>query len=670
MRTRSPVLAVLLVTSVLNGQPRVDTNRITLEDLVSVGGAGIHALSPDGKQFATIQDGQIALIPAEGGFARLLTTTPGGKSEVSWSADGKKLAFASAGGIWVVDADGGQPRRLTDGTMGPGDPRGAADRAPRWNPKGRWILYESGRTGNNQLFVVSDDGASTNYLATTEIYDERRYSSGKPQFDDAVSGDRFDPSPAWSRDGTKLAYTERSREFFQGKLKIVDFDLATGRAKTAPREIYTAKPDPGGAWAIDHVAWAPDGKTLAIVLQDSGWDKVYLFPTAGGSPKQLTRGEFEDLTPTWSPDGKSLAVVSNRNIPEERHIWIVPVDGSAGRQLADLPEGVEGNPQWSPDGAKIYFTRSTPLESPDLWVASTVGSSSPHALTHTLPLNFERAGFKMPERVHFKSKDGLEIAGILYKPVGYKPGTRYPAVLSAHGGPEGQDAMTFSSWPMFLAQEGYVVLLPNFRGSTGYGEKFRNLNVRDSGGGEIDDVGAGAQYLIDQGFADPKRIAISGGSHGGTVVANAVTKLPDMFAAGIEMFGVVDRATYNERSNRNSAIRWEIKMGGTPEEVPEVYRKANVLLDVQKIKAPLLILHGQEDPQVPPYESAQFTAALKKYNKVFWYFTYPHEGHGFREREHRLDAWRKQLAFLDKFLQPAYGHSVTSPADDAILNPK
>ena len=666
------VLAALLLTPYLAGQSRPVAARITLEDLLSVPSIGTPVLSPDGKRFAALREGQITLVPVEGGYPVLLTTTPGAKSEVSWSPDGKKLAFVSEGAVWVVDAAGGQPRRLTDGANGAGDPRAATDHLPRWNPRGRWILYESGRHGHIELYVVSDDGGSVNYLVTTEFYDERRYSSGKGLTGDTdeIAADRFDPTPAWSPEGTRITYTERSREFFAGKLKVISFDPERGRASGEPQELYVAKPDRGGAWAINKVAWSPDGRTLAMVLQDSGWDKVYLLPSAGGQPRQLTQGEGEDSTPVWSPDGKSLAVISNRNHPEERRIWIIPVDGSAPRQLADLSLGVEGNPQWSPDGTKIYFTRSAPLESTDLWVDLTGGSATPHALTNTLPLDFQRVGFQAPERVHFKSKDGLEVAGILYRPVGYKAGTRYPAVLWIHGGPESQDTFTFSPWALFLVQEGYVVLLPNFRGSTGYGEKFRNLNVEDSGGGEIDDVGAAAQFLIDQGIADPKRIAIGGGSHGGTVVANAVVKLPSMFAAAIELFGVVNRATYNERTNRNSAIRWEIKMGGTPEEKPEVYRKANVLLDVQKIKTPLLIMHGQDDPQVPPYESAQFVNALKKYDKLFWYFTYPHEGHGISERTHRLDAWRKQLAFLSKFLQPSFGHSITAVTDDAILEQK
>lgn len=658
------------VLGVAFGQFPHEQKRITLDDVLAVAGPGVHVLSPDGRQFAVIQKGQIALQPSSGGPAVPLTTTPGAKSEPRWSPDGRKLAFVCNRAIWVVDAGGGNPLRLTDGVPGPGDPRGAADHSPRWNPKGQWILFETGRHGRNEIYVVSEDGGSTNYLAATEFYDERRYWSGRRGDDDGVAAGPFDSSPVWSPDGARLLYTERSREAFAGTIKALAFDRATGRARGAPAELYRAKADRGGGWAIDKIAWSPDGNSLALILQDTGWEKVYLIPASGGAPKQLTQGEYEDYAPVFSPDGKRLAVVSNRNVPEERHVWIVPVDGSTPHQLADLPLGVEADPQWSLDGSEVYFVRSSPLESSNLWVASTTGGHPPKRLTQTLPLNFQAAKFEMPERVRYRSKDGRQISAILYKPRGYVQGMRYPAVLSIHGGPEGQDLLTFSPWYLYLAQEGYAVLLPNYRGSIGYGEKFRNLNVEDSGGGEIDDVAAGAQYLVDRGIADPKRLAIAGGSHGGTVVAHAVVKYPDLFAAAIELYGVVDRATYNERTNRSAAVRWEIKMGGTPQEKPEVYRNANVLLSVAKIRTPLLIMHGEEDPQVPPYESAQFVNALKRTNKTFWYFTYPHEGHGFQQPDHRMDSMRKQVAFLNKYLQPSWGQSITSTAEDAIFTQK
>ncbi|AXC15390.1 peptidase S9, prolyl oligopeptidase active site region [Acidisarcina polymorpha] len=650
MKSLSYLVLGLLVTP-LFGQPRP----ITLQDLVSTGAAGRRAgvLAPDGKHFAVIQQGQLALLPVDGGAAVPLTDTAGAKSEVSWSRDSRKLAFVSGGDIWVVSASGGQARELTSGPVGPGDPRGATDHFPMWNPNGHWILFQSGRRGWNELYVVSDDGKTRSYIASTEIYSGRdQIGNSSPDHGDAVSSDRFDPNPAWSPDGKSISYTERSRAFFSGKLKLIGFNSATGTTDGSARDLYIAKNDRGGAWAVNTVAWSPDSTTLAVVLQETGWDKIFLISAAGlDQPKQLTTGESEDENPVYSPDGSMIAFVSNRDLPEERHIWIVPVKGGAPRRLTHEP-GIEGTPQWSPDSKTLYFSRGTALRTASTYSASINGGGDLRPIEPPAVSIYEQAGLPPPEVAHFSGKDGLPLAGILYRPLGFKPGVKYPAVIWAHGGPEGQDVLGLSPWSLFLAQRGFLVFEPNFRGSTGYGEKFRNLNVEDSGGGEIDDIGAAVGYLVQQGLGDPKRVAIGGGSHGGTVVANAVTKLPDTFAAGLELFGVVDRALFLQYTNRNSKIRWETKMGGTPEEKPAVYRKANILPDVDKIRTPLLIMHGEEDPQVPPQESAEFVEALKKGGKTYDYVTYPREGHGFQEREHRLDAYRKQLAFLEKYLQP------------------
>ena len=627
---------------------------ITLQDLISTPAVSRRecVLAPDGKYFAVIDRGQIALLPVKGGSAVPITSMAGAKSEISWSHDGRELAYVSGGNIWVVSVSGGASRQLTGGPVGPGDPRGATDHFPLWNADDRWILFQSGRKGWNELYVVSEDGKTKNYIAATEIY------SGADQIGnvgadhgDAVSSDRFDPNPAWSPDGLSISYTERSREFFSGKLKVIAFDPSTGETKGDAKDLYIAKNDRGGAWAVNTAAWSPDSKTLAVVLQETGWDKVFLIPAAGGQPKQLTQGEWEDEGPVYSPDGKLIAIVSNRGLAEERHIWIVPVNGGAPWRLTRIA-GIESSPQWSRDSKAIYFSRGTTLRGPALYVASVRSGGDPLPVEPLTPSIFEQSGLLPPEVVHFPARDGLKLAGILYRPLGFKEGKRYPLVIWAHGGPEGQDVLGLSPWSLFLAQRGFLVFEPNFRGSTGYGEHFRNLNVEDSGGGEIQDIGASVNYLVKQGLADPKRVAIGGGSHGGTVVANAVTKLPDTFAAGIELFGVVDRALFLEYTNRNSKIRWETKMGGTPEQKPAVYRQANILPDVERIKTPLLIMHGEEDPQVPPQESTEFVAALKRAGKTYTYVTYPREGHGFREPEHRLEAYQKQFDFLDQYLKP------------------
>jgi len=432
-------------------------------------------------------------------------------------------------------------------------------------------------------------------------------------------------------------------------LKVLAFDQSLGKAAGKPIDIFVAKNDPGGAWAINTAAWSPDSRTLAVVLQETHWDKIWTIPATGGKPAEVTFGDGEDEEPLYSPDGKFIVFESNRGLPEERHLWVVPANGGSPHRITNL-DGFETNPHWSEDSRSIKFQWRSSLGASATYVANAIGNSEPKIEGSVRASPYADLGI-VPEVVRYKSKDGLSIAGILYKPVGTQPGRPNPAVILPHGGPEGQVTLNASPWSLFLAGQGYVVLEPNFRGSTGYGERFRNANVEDSGGGEIDDIAASAKYLIDSGLADPKRIGISGGSHGGTVVANAVAKLPDTFAVGIEKFGVVDRALFLRYTNRNSAIRWETKMGGPPDVKPAVYRKANVLLEVDRIKTPLLILHGEQDPQVPPQESQEFVAALKQAGKNFSYTTYPGEGHGFQQKEHRRDAYERELAFLNKYLK-------------------
>jgi dipeptidyl aminopeptidase/acylaminoacyl peptidase len=638
---RYALLAFLLAPAIWASTAANAPAKLTVEDLADATGLSSVALSPDGRQFAIVHGGQIALVSSTGGWPIDLTTTAGGKQGIKWSPDGRSLAYVSEGAIWTVPVKGGRPARLTEGRHGGGDPRTATDRDPQWSPDGKWILFETGRRGNGDLAVVSQDGLSTDFL-TVSPADEG--------------------SAAWSPDGSRIAYVQRSPEYFSGRLVVAKFDSVNGRFNGEPGILYTAKEDRGGGWAIRSPEWSPDGKSLALVLQQSGWNKIYLIPAEGGEPHSVTTGDSEDADPVFSHDGKYLAFVSNRNNPEERHIWIVSPDGNHLHQLSAVSPGVEGDPIWSPDGRRIYFLHDSSFEPSSLAVATLDGGAA-QLLIRTQPQNFSDTGLAQPEVVHYKSTDGLNISAILYKPLNYMAGKRYPTVLWIHGGPEGQDTLGWDPWPLYLAQNGYIVLTPNYRGSVGYGEKFRNLNVEDSGGGEVNDVASGVEYLVSQGLADPARIGIGGGSHGGTMVAYEVTKRPDLFHAAIELYGVVNRASYIERTNRPSAIRWIAKMGGTPDQKPEVYRKADILPDVPKITAPLLIMQGQNDPQVPPYESQQLIEALKKAGKPYFYFTYPDELHGFSQRAHRLDAWRKEMAFLNLYLKPEYGLSITSTSD-------
>ncbi len=265
------VVALLLSPALMaeGAPPSSDFARLTLEDLVDTSGLQGVTLSPDGRKVTLVQDGQIEMVSSDGGWPQILTSTVGGKQGLEWSQDGHAIAFVSEGSIWTVPVAGGQPRRLTEGRPGPGDPRSAADRAPHWSPDGKWILYETGRRGNADLGVVSADGLTQTLLTSSPADQE---------------------SAAWSPDGTRIAYIERSRDYFSGRLVVAEFDTLSGQFKGEPKVLYTAKEDRGGGWDLRRPVWSPDGKSLAIILQDTGWNKIYLIPASGGEPHALTTG--------------------------------------------------------------------------------------------------------------------------------------------------------------------------------------------------------------------------------------------------------------------------------------------------------------------------------------------------------------------------------------------
>jgi len=414
--------------------------------------------------------------------------------------------------------------------------------------------------------------------------------------------------------------------------------------------------------------WAPKGQALATVLQNSGWDHVYLLPLGGGEPKPLTTGDDEDGEPRFAPDGQSIAFTSSRRgILEARDVWVMPAEGGEAHKVAEFDQpGVASAPQWTPDGQHVFFDRQSPNETNDLFLANADGSGAPLQLTDTTPKTLTHA--IMPQRVTWKSKDGREIEGMLYVPRGDHPKASLPLVEWVHGGPEGQDRFRNDPWAQYLASAGYVVLEPNYRGSEGYGEAFRNLNVEDSGGGEVDDVAYGAKALVERGLVDPKRMAIGGISHGATMTIYMIVRYPDLYAAAIEFAGVADRALFNERTNLNSSIRWQMKMGGSTAEKPENYRRANMLLQIDKVHTPLLALHGEDDPQVPPANSAALVNALEADHKTVFYFTYPKALHGVSTPPDKLDAWGKELAFLEHYINPKIGMESTSTEE--VVFPK
>ena len=344
--TRLSFVVVLMMAPMASFAVTNTPAKLTVEDLADAAGLTSVALSPDGRQIAVVRNEQIELVSSDGGWPQVLTTTEGGKQGIQWSPDGHSIAFVSQGSIWTVPCAGGQPVRLTEGHRGSGYPRTAADRDPQWSPDNKWILFVTGRRGNADLAIVSADGLTTTLL------------TGSP-------GDR---RSILVTDGTRIAYVERSTDSFSGRVLVADFDKAAARLQSEPRMLYTSPEDGRG------LVHSPPRLVAGWQVSGSGAPEHRLGQDLSGAGDGRRTARHHNRRrrgrrPVFSPSGDLLAFVSNRDKPEERHVWVVSPDGKPARLVADVSAGVDSDPIWSPDGHHLYYLHSSSFEPAGLAVA-------------------------------------------------------------------------------------------------------------------------------------------------------------------------------------------------------------------------------------------------------------------------------------------------------------
>jgi dipeptidyl aminopeptidase/acylaminoacyl peptidase len=306
---------------------------------------------------------------------------------------------------------------------------------------------------------------------------------------------------------------------------------------------------------------------------------------------------------------------------------------------------------WTPEGNRLLCLVSRPDLPPDLYLVAANGDCV--QLTDSLEGGLRRDGFAVPERVSYRSRDGLTIAANLYRPRAVPSSGRCPAIVHPHGGPTYQ---SYFGWPdpmvQLFVQEGYAVLEPDFRGSSGYGRAFRLANSDNWGVGDAWDCIEGAQYLRNLDGIDGDHIGIWGGSYGGYLVLCCLTEAPGVFRAGIDLFGDSEIAESYRHGDRAGRLDLDRQMG-RPEERAEEYRRGSPVYRAERIEAPLLILHGRDDRRVVPLMSERMIEALQIEGKFFEHQFYEGEGHGFRRAATRRDAYRRTLEFFEKHLKEA-----------------
>jgi dipeptidyl aminopeptidase/acylaminoacyl peptidase len=406
---------------------------------------------------------------------------------------------------------------------------------------------------------------------------------------------------------------------------------------------------------LGDVRWSPDGTSVAwlggVDESDPYQGSLFVVPAAGGTPRNLT-GEREETgrSLSWMPDARiALTAVTGT----ATGTWLV--DPASGDRTAAVAPGDVSftDARWAADGGRVAFAGSTASHPPEVFVA--IPGMAPERLTESNP-QLDGLSRGTQEAIRYEARDGLEIEGIVIRPPAFEAGVRHPLIVVAHGGPESQflDAWnnSYSRPGHALAERGYVVFFPNYRGSTGRGVAFSRADHQDLGGKEFTDVLDGIEHLAKKGWIDPDRVGITGGSYGGYFTALGVTRYSEHFAAGVNLFGITSWESFLGQSDipvENAMVHWDLWCY----EHAELCRNASAIGHVDKADTPTLILQGAEDLRVPKPQSDELYAALRWKKVPVEYVVYPREAHGFRERAHRLDALTRLLGWMERYVKPA-----------------
>ena len=377
--------------------------------------------------------------------------------------------------------------------------------------------------------------------------------------------------------------------------------------------------------------WHPDGKRLAVTSDVSGSSRPGILDLDTGEVRWLGEEGVEEYAQEFSEDGRLLLTMRNHEASVKPVLY--EVQTGEAREL-ELPEGVTGSAFFVLGDSKLLVQHSSPNRRADVLLYN-LGTNDTEVLIAADYGSIDPDSFVGDEYVRYPSFDALEVPALLYKPDGIGEGDKLPALVMVHGGPTWQYFRGFDTYAQFLVDQGYVVLQPNIRGSTGYGVVWRDANIKDWGGGDLEDVAAGAEYLKTLPFVDSQRIGIFGGSFGGFMSFLAVVKKPDLFKVGVPWIGITDLHTLFEEDMEHFKYYFRQQMGD-PEENYDLWRDRSAVTHADKLRAKLLILHGTNDPRCPVSQARVFRDKIVANGKRegrnpeddFEYHEFDDEGHG------------------------------------------
>jgi dipeptidyl aminopeptidase/acylaminoacyl peptidase len=455
--------------------------------------------------------------------------------------------------------------------------------------------------------------------------------------------------------------------------------------------------------------WSPKGDEILFVSnREPDPDRVFNYDVfavtiARAGVRRITNTKSAEYHPAWSPDGSAIAMLattrpltSSETTMEDTHVWVMKADGTSRRELGAVIDNRQGPPQWSADGAWVYFTveergdvrlyrlpsaGGTPeVVAPPAGERGTVGAwslakdgtvafamttpgspgelfvrepgAAPRRLTDLNREALAGRAVAPVEALQFKGPDGLDVEAFLTTPANRPAGTTHPLIVAIHGGPHGQQGPAFNLKAQVYASKGWATLMVNYRGSTGYGQRFADAIAKDQNGGEARDVLAGVDAaLAKYPWLDPGRLGVEGGSYGGQL-ANWLVTQTDRFKAAIPSAGIANLVSFNYTAFYHDYLA--VEFGTFPHEAGtmDLLWERSPLRYVAKVKTPVLILHGENDSDVPVSEAEQWYIALKDVGAETVMVRYPREGHGLREPRHVIDAIDRSAAWYEKHFAP------------------
>jgi dipeptidyl aminopeptidase/acylaminoacyl peptidase len=610
---------------------QVEPRSLTIEKLYMTRQMGQPTWSPDGKSIAFVSNmsgrNNLWLVPAEGGWPVQLTVSEQRQSSPAWSPDGKWIAYQSdydgdeQWDIFLVSPKTGKVVNVTQ-------TREIAEMTPTWSPDGRYLAYEvKPKTSAAYEIDVYD----------TIMREVQHVTTNTPQ-------DKGNCGPIWSKDGKSIVYTQEQAKGTDSNIFIAD--VATGKSTLlTPHE---------GEQRFSANDLSPDGKRVLLTSNAAnGYENIGLLEVATKKIDWLTKDKWEIRGGEFSPNGKQITFTANVDGSEDIYLYDI---ATVKATVLPIPKGVNdpagGHSAFTKDGSRLLYYHNGPTAPGDLWVY-TLASGKSQQITHSLVAGVRSDDMVEPYLVHYPSRDGKwTISAFLYVPYNMARNGQNAAIVYIHGGPTAQTMNSFNPFIQYAVNQGYMVLAPNYRGSTGYGKEFQQANLFDMGGGDLQDVLAGVDWIKQTGHLDPKKIAVMGASYGGYLSMMAVTKAPEVWAAGVPIVPFVN--WFTEIENEDPVLQQsDLATMGDPVKNKPLYEERSPINYIDQIKAPLILLAGGHDPRCPKSETQQVVNAIKKRGGTVDYKIYENEGHGFARVENQIDAYQRVADFLLAHVPPA-----------------